>query len=177
MKKQLRETTSIERLRETLDYDPEEGVLRWRRRPYGRPEWNTRWAGKVAGHQQAFKDKIYVTVRLDGILFLAHRIIWAHVYGEWPKTGLDHRDRDTLNNRINNLRKANQAQNTLNRTAQRNSESGIKGVSRHGQRWRVRIRGFGQDFLRSFKDKDEAVAWRLRMATLLHGEFSGDAPD
>lgn len=76
---------------------------------------------------------------------------------------VDHRDgRDTLNNRRDNLRIATRSENAQNRVgAQRNSKSGIRGVSwnERDRKWRAQIRLNGkQKYLGYFHDIHEAEA-------------------
>jgi hypothetical protein len=132
-------SVSPKRIREVLDYDPETGTLRWKSRPTARPSWNARFTGKVAGH----KDKAtgYIAVRIDGKLLLAHRVAWAHMYGEWPEDEIDHRNRSGSDNRLINIRPATRNDNLGNRQVPYNSKSGVKGVSWNAQKqkWVVRI--------------------------------------
>lgn len=158
-----------------LAYDPETGILRWRPRRDRSKSWNAHFAGKVAGCiQTAACGKQYRSVRLNGVSCRAHHLIWLHVYGEWPKEIVDHRDGSGLNNRIKNLREATHAQNTFNRSAQRDSKTGIKGVSRHGNRWRARIDGNGVTEEKTFKLIGEAALWYREMADRLHGDFASE---
>lgn len=53
------------------------------------------------------KDKDgYLIIKVKGKQFKYHRIVWLLNYGEFPKTELDHIDRNKLNNKITNLRLA-----------------------------------------------------------------------
>ena len=108
-------------LRERLQYDPETGALTWRVRPNGRVPANTQ-AGCVA-------DTGYRVVRIDGRQWKAHRLAWVLAHGSEPAGDIDHIDGDRLNNRLSNLREANDSENGQNRRrANRNSASGLLGV-------------------------------------------------
>src|SRR5262245_14420263 len=96
---------SSKQLAELLEYNPETGELRWKRRPRGPQRWNTRWAGKPA-----FTTKLRGGYRMGRIhwgAYYAHRVIWALMTGAWPTSEIDHIDGDPSNNRWANLRLAN----------------------------------------------------------------------
>jgi hypothetical protein len=82
-------------------------------------------AGKIAGKKR--KDG-YVDICINRKLYLAHRLVWLYVYGNWPPHQIDHINRDRTNNRIHNLRLATPAQNAQNRTIAKNNKSGFTGV-------------------------------------------------
>ena len=77
---------------------------------------------KRSGHKQ-------LRVHFNGKAYLVHRLIWAIVYGVNPESGIDHIDGNPLNNKISNLRLANQDVNNKNKRVYANSKSGISGVS------------------------------------------------
>jgi len=122
--------TAAEHLREMLHYDPATGILTWARKP------NRRIAvGAVAGVTR--KDG--VSIGLGGVSYLAHRVAWLLMTGEWPVGVVDHRDTDPTNNRWKNLRDVSQGVNSQNRRrAQRNSQTGVLGVSRCSQTGRLK---------------------------------------
>ena len=134
--KDIHSGLTAERLRELLDYSPETGELRWTAaRRYG-------MAGVVAGYT-ARNRYIYVTV--DSYHYLAHRLVWLHIYGEWPVDQIDHLNGDRCDNRAANLRDVSQQVNQQNRRkSQRGSLSpGFLGV--HFDRRR-------QTFIANIKD-------------------------
>ncbi len=109
-----------QRLRELLRYCPETGELFWKVSGRGRMR-----PGDPAG---SMCHTGYKKVGIDGWAYLCHRVIWAMVYDEWPSIALDHADRNSLNNRIENLREATHSQNGANRARFPNNKSGFKGV-------------------------------------------------
>jgi hypothetical protein len=115
-------TLTPERLRQVMDYDPSIGVFRWRVKPSKRIPAGAE-AGSISG--------IYRLVKIDGRPFLAHRLAFLWMTGEWPLDEVDHRDTDPLNNRWSNLRAATGAQNRQNmRQAPRSNRStGLLGAS------------------------------------------------
>ena len=70
----------------------------------------------------------YLIIKVKGKQFKAHRIVWLLNYGEFPKTELDHINRNRLDNRIENLRLADRELNCRNRTIQPNKDTGVVGI-------------------------------------------------
>ncbi len=100
------------RLLELVSYSALTGAFSWRTQPEG-----------CSG---PYQDR-YHRIRLDRELYLSHRVAWFYHYGEWPKGHLDHKDRNKLNNAIDNLRIVNRAMQRANST--KASTSGLKGVT------------------------------------------------
>ena len=84
----------------------------------------------------------YLCVDIDYEKFLVHRLIWALHYDEVPDM-LDHKDRNKLNNNINNLRPADKSLNSLNRELRSDNKSGKAGVTycKRTGRYEVRHKG------------------------------------
>jgi hypothetical protein len=82
----------------------------------------------------------YHSCNIDKSNYLIHRLIYLMFYGELPEL-VDHIDRDSTNNRIENLRKADKKINSINRGLQANNKSGHKGVSwnRNSSKWEIYI--------------------------------------
>lgn len=155
-------TNSItqKRLKSLLTYDPGTGEFRWRIRRSNRAP-----KGSIAGCRDRYG---YIVIRLDDTLYKAHRLAWLYCYGTWPTKNLDHINQTPDDNRIANLREADQHENNQNRRVQRNSQSGITGVSLHkaSQRWHARIHT--RDGCRSlgYYDTKDAAAQARRAAEL-----------
>lgn len=81
--------------------------------------------GKEAGNTRADG---YVAVRLGQQRLLAHRIIFAMWHGYMPEV-IDHIDGNPNNNRIENLRAADNSKNQQNRRLDSRSKVGFKNVS------------------------------------------------
>ena len=161
---------SIDRLNEVLCLDPETGILTWKITLSPRAV-----AGKVAGCIE--KRRKYVLVRIDGVLYRAHVLIWFMLHGEWCPREIDHWDRVTSNNRPSNLRKATESQQSQNKAMQSNNTSGYRGVTaaKDGCRWTAQYQLFGKNhYLGTFASKEEA-AEVARIARL--NAFSAFAPD
>lgn len=89
---------TAERLREVLEYDPAIGVFRWLIKPCGQIS-----IGDIAGCRHG---EGYVQIRVIGRIYLAHRLAWLYMTGEWPISLIDHRNLDRSDNRWSNLREA-----------------------------------------------------------------------
>jgi hypothetical protein len=159
------------RLRKILRYDPKTGIFRWRISPVGIVP-----AGSVAGTVKPKNG--YRLIGIGRRYFLAHRLAWLYVHGEWPPGRLDHKDTNGDHNWIGNLRPATQVQNCGNRTISRHNTSGYKGVS-HGvgryskDKWRARIQMNGKRlFLGNYDTPQEAHAAYVKKARELYGEFA-----
>lgn len=135
-----------EQLRQLLRYEPETGKLFWSPRPiemfatkraYG--AWHSNFCDKEAF--AAPHSKGYRFGTLLGRCFLAHRVIWAMYYGEWPKEEIDHINCNKEDNRISNLRSASRLQNMRNVRVKSSNRCGFKGVTFHAEtgKWRARI--------------------------------------
>jgi hypothetical protein len=109
--------------------------------------------------------------RIDGQYYYIHRLIWQFHFGDDVPPIVDHADRDTWNNRVENLRAATAAQSSANRT--QTNPSGFKGVDRYGKRWRARIKHEGLHIhIGYFNTPEEASEAYQRKAVELHGEFA-----
>lgn len=85
---------------------------------------------------------------------------------------VDHKNRNTLDNRRSNLRFCTHAQNQQNRHCNRGN-SLFKGVWREGNRWRAYIGFEGkQIWLGSFDTEEQAALAHDRAARIYHGEFA-----
>lgn len=118
-----------------LAYDPATGIFRWRtkRGPNGDPH-------RHAGYVMA--DIGYRLIHLNYKKYLAHRLAWFYVHGEWPEHEIDHINRDRADNRISNLRLATRTLNSWNTAGNiAQSFSGQKNIhlAEKGKGFRIRI--------------------------------------
>lgn len=155
------------RVRELFDYDPETGIMvrkinvhSGRGSSIGGGKIQAR-AGEIVGSENPSTGYLYV--RVDGSVRFLHRIVWLWYHGYMPETDIDHINRIKTDNRIENLREVSRTCNVRNRSLNRNSSSGIKGVSycSRAKAWKPYINVGGvRACLGYFEDKVEAAAHR-----------------
>jgi hypothetical protein len=124
----------------------------------------TRWSGTPAG----WFDEGYIRVRIDGVVYDAHRIIWKMMTGEEPTETIDHRNGNPGDNRWSELRPATRAQQSANKRLYRNNTSGYAGVHEQDKRWVVTVNG---QYIGTFRSKAEAITIRKHTARKIQGEF------
>lgn len=136
------------KVRDVLDYDPDTGIFRWRHAGASRK------AGAIAGN--IMHDGRYIRIGIGGKSYLAHRLAWLYVHGQWP-TEIDHINWNGLDNRMVNLRSVTRKQNGLNRGLNKNNTSGAKGVILVDGKWQSY---YCRKYLGRFDRKDDAVQAR-----------------
>lgn len=164
---------TYERASELLSYDPITGVLTWS------VKRGCRAPGQRAGNfhrQPGGYQRRYV--RVDGRVYMEHRVAWLLHYGRWPDHHIDHIDHDATNNRIKNLRLAlnNQADNQTHQKRRSDNSSGYSGVSwsSRAKKWKVQITVDGKSrHLGLFTDK-EAAAAKYAEAKRAYHPFAAD---
>ncbi len=158
-----RSAISAARLREVLSYDPETG--RFTRKIDSRR--GRAKAGDIAG---SIECTGYAAIWVDGVKYLAHRLAWLYVTGEWPADLIDHINGFRADNRIGNLRQADNWTNQQNLGGPKgNNTSGFLGVSRSKARWKAEIRAFGvRKHIGTFDTPQEAHSAYLLAKKVLH---------
>ena len=154
-----------ERLKELMSYDPAAGEFRWR------VSRGPRRAGSVSG---CMNVRGYIQIKIDGKDYLAHRLAWLYVHGEFVQE-LDHINGIRTDNRISNLRPATRSQNNGNARKQSNNTSGLKGVSwyKRLQKWKAQITFNGRYiWLGIFDTREAAHAAYCAKSRELFGEFA-----
>lgn len=160
---------TADRLRELLDYDPKTGVFTWR----VCANRNGALKGMRAGSVR--KDG-YRNIAIEGRHYLAHRLAWLHVHGAWPLANIDHKNNTPGDDRIANLREADQIGNGANARRPSHNRSGFKGASYHplSGLWRARLTKCGKEHTSYHGTKEEAHIAYCERAIRLSGEFAND---
>lgn len=137
---------------------------------------NTSQGGVKAGELAGFKNKRgYYKVKVRGKSQSIHRLLFAMYHNipleECPP--IDHIDRDTTNNNINNLRVGYQTDNCANRSVFKNSKTQYKGVSvrPNGKYEAYCVRHGKRHYLGVYNTPQEAHNAYLNKAKELHGEY------
>lgn len=160
-------------LQRLLSYEPETGVFTWRV-PVGR--WGRIPAGTVAGSVSNAEGYRYITI--DNRLYRASRLAVLYMTGELPPDQVDHKNRNTGDDRWDNLRVATQAQNKANSGVYRNNTTGFKGVYFDKERghWRAKAKvGGKRKWLGRFATKEDAYAAYCAAVEKSYGEFAAAA--
>lgn len=142
------------------------GVVVWVRHPRCKA-----YDGLAAG----FVHNGYKKIKLHGIEYRYHRVLWLLTYGEWPEFEIDHIDGDRLNNSISNLRKATPQQNCHNMSIPSHNSTGYKGVCYDKSRgkWLSGIKFDGRRInLGRFDCPELASLVYDEAARRLHGKFA-----
>ena len=127
--------------------------------------------GRPLGHVDA---NGYRRIGIKGRRYLAHRLAWLYVTGEWPALDVDHRNLLRDDNRWDNLRLATDSENHANTRAPKSNTSGLKGAhwNRFRGYWQSSITVQGRSlFLGRFETKEEAHAAYAAAAASIYGEF------
>jgi hypothetical protein len=124
------------RVREVLKYNQKTGRFTWIKSTGPRAT-----VGDLAG---SVNVRGYYDISIDGRKYVAHRLAWLYVTGQWPAYEIDHINGDRADNRFCNLRDVPRAINTQNRRrASVGTLSKLLGVSKHGAKWRARLQTNG----------------------------------
>jgi len=147
-----------ERLLSFLHYDPETGIFtnRKKRTPVGA------------------MGRDCLVIKIDRVNYIAHRLAWFYITGEYPTDGINHKDGDFRNNRFSNLRQLTAAEKRFNCGVSSVNTSGYKGVSwsKEKNKWRAQAGLKGKQHNLGYYDTPEQAARAYNaFARKHHGEF------
>lgn len=154
---------SIDALRSEFSYDAETGILT-----------------RIVPRRNCPVGQIIGTINKDGYLCvgffvekpLVHRAVWAMAYGEWPSGEVDHINGVKTDNRLGNLRIADDFGNAWNRGLRSTNKTGFRGVIPLAGKYVARIKHRGiEKHLGTFQTAKEASDAYEKTAKLMHGRF------
>lgn len=112
----------------------------------------------------------YLRCQIQGKKYQVHRLVFLMHHGYLPEI-IDHIDRDTLNNRIENLRECTASFNRVNTNPRSDNTSGYSGITIKNGKYIVRI---GKDGVReqvgTYDTLDEAITIRNLKVKELYNE-------
>lgn len=153
-------------LRDIIHYDPDTGLLHWRKKVARCLNIGDEAGGIAAGG--------YRIVCICKTNYQSHKLAWLYVTGSWPSTLIDHKNGVRDDNRFDNLRLADRFQNRANSKRPTTNTSGVKGVTWHAPTgtWQARIKSRGKELcLGYFHDINDAARARQDAATSMLGDF------
>jgi hypothetical protein len=119
----------------------------------------------------------YLRIMVSGNIYQAHRLAWLYITGRFPKSQIDHINRNRSDNRFCNLREANHYENQWNVSIQKRNTSGHKGVSwdRRRSKWvAMCCINRKQKNIGRFDDINKAIDARISFAKNNQMEFFRD---
>lgn len=142
------------RLKLEYEYDPETGIL-----------------SKNGYEVGCYQSTGYKHLKLDGVHYLVHRIIWKYMTGEDPNI-VDHINRVKDDNRWKNLRNVNISLNQRNKAGNKNS-CGVPGLFYRPEygKWAVNIRdGKKQHHIGHYTHALDAIQARIEAEEIFWGK-------
>lgn len=154
-----------EQLKERLEYNPETGLWKWL--IVGGSKCKSGWFAGTKGIRG------YYYIQISRKSYLAHRLAFLYMTGNFPPLDVDHIDGNPTNNIWINLRSVTKNINLQNQLRpQSNNKSGYLGVCRNstGKPWRATIMVEGKNkYLGSFFTPQEASEAYQKAKKIYHG--------
>lgn len=163
----------VERFKMLFDYDLASGKVYWKNVSKYHREKNGKEAGGSVKHHSK-TDKYYWIVRIDGRSIRRATIIYALATETIPDL-IDHKNGNSLDDRLVNLRPATPLQNSQNRKIGKPGKllpMGVR-INAHSGRYSARITYEGcQTTIGTFETASDARAAYLNKRRELYGEFA-----
>jgi len=159
------EKLSYEEASKIFHYDPSTGDLIWA------IDRRSRRCGDLAG---CLDTQGYISVEVYRRSYRVHRIAWLLKTGAWPQSQIDHKNRNRIDNRWENLRLATPTQNAANlvRASKQGWPKGVR-PQKNGQSFQAKIMRAGKYLcLGTFPTPEQAHQAYIEAAQRLHGEFA-----
>ena len=156
----------LEELKEFLDYNPDTGIIIWKKSPSNRV--------KVGGEAGYITYHGYKAIKFKNQQYRFHRIAYYMHHGIDPLGKMvDHENLNKQDNWIKNLRLATRPENGWNRKLNTNNTSGVMGVCwlEKRKRWVAQIKVNGKTMWRSFVNKEDAIQARKEAEKKYFGKF------
>lgn len=168
--KTTKEYPSQATISDALHYDPETGIFTWLYRSGMPKQWNSRYAGTVAGCMDVHG---YTQISLGKKMYRAARLAYVYVMGNISTDfNVDHKNTVGTDNRFDNLRLCTQSQNCANTKRKRNTAL-PKGVWKKRNRFASEIVKDGvKHRLGVFDTPEQAHAAYVVAASKHFGEFA-----
>lgn len=147
----------------SISYNPDTGIVVWK---------NCKKSSLNGTKLGTFDKDGYLTAKINQVRVRLHRLIWRIYYEEWPSDQIDHINGIKHDNRIENLRIANNSQNNCNKPVSKRNKLGIKGIRKHGNKYQALIcKNKTQILIGSFDSINAAINAYYDASKILHGEF------
>lgn len=121
MKKLTTKDLSQNRLKELLHYNPNTGV-------FIRKVRSSNHKAKVGDIAGSINKRGYIQININNKKHYAHRLAFLYMEGYFPENEVDHINRDTADNKWENLRHVSRSCNLRNSSKSKNNKSGVVGV-------------------------------------------------
>lgn len=125
-----------EELKELLEYDENTGIFTWK--------ISTNFKIKIGDIAGSLQIRGYRQITINKKRYLAHRLAWLYVYGEWSKGQIDHINGIRDDNRIENLRVVTPRENNQNQKCHRDGKLVGATYSKSSKKWQAAIRVKGK---------------------------------